>query len=66
MFATYACTKEHFMGLLRALSSVITAQNEKENRVDCTVRVRHTAISRKVPGKVFGKSARENPEKYFG
>ena len=62
MFATYACTKEHFMGLLRALSWVITAKNEKENRVDCTVRVRHTAISR----KVFRKSARENPEKYCG
>ena len=62
MFATYACTKEHFMSLLRAFSSVITAKNERENRVDGTVRVRHTAISR----KVFGKRARENPENYCG
>ena len=50
------------MSLLRAFSSVITAKNERENRVDSTVRVRHTAISR----KVFGKRARENPENYCG
>ena len=62
MFATYACTKEHFRSLLRAFSSVITAKNERENRVDSTVRVRHTATSR----KVFGKRARENPENYCG
>ena len=33
---------------------------KKKMGVDGTVRVRHTAISR----KVFGKSVRENPETY--
>ena len=35
---------------------------KKKMGVDGTVRVRHTAISR----KVFGKSALENPETYCG
>ena len=62
MFATYACTKEHFMSLLRAFSSVITAKNEKENRVDNQYAL-DIQLFRK---RVFGKSARENPEKYCG
>ena len=41
IFTIYARTKEHFMSLLRGFWQSITAKNEKENRVDSTVRVRH-------------------------